>query len=87
MRNKDVNTLILEKIGSNIRKERLAKNITLKDLSDKLNMSYATVQKYEIGNTIVAANKDYIILGLPFFNSEFRMEIFDKALNEFMEKI
>lgn len=49
MRNKDVNTLILEKIGSNIRKERLAKNITLKDLSDKLNMSYATVQKYEIG--------------------------------------
>lgn len=44
-------------------------------------------QKYEIGNTIVAANKDYIILGLPFFNSEFRMEIFDKALNEFMEKI
>lgn len=44
-------------------------------------------QKYEIGNTIVAANKDYIILGLPFFNSDFRMEIFDKALNEFMEKI
>lgn len=42
---------------------------------------------YEIGNTIVAANKDYIILGLPFFNSDFRMEIFDKALNEFMEKI
>ena len=42
-------------------------------------------QNYEIGNTIVAANKDYIILGLPFFNSDFRMEEFEQAINKWME--
>ncbi len=49
MNNKDENILILEKIGNNIRKERIAKNMSLKELSQSINMSYATVQKYEIG--------------------------------------
>lgn len=49
MIDKDKNILVLQQIGKNIRKERIAKNMTLKELANKLNMSYATVQKYEIG--------------------------------------
>ena len=34
--------------------------------------------EHKVENTIVTANKDYMILGLPFFNAEERMEDFEK---------
>ena len=37
-------------LGSNIRKYRTARNMTLKELSEKLHKSISTVSKYEKGD-------------------------------------
>ena len=39
-----------ERVGSNIKKYRIANNMTLKDLGDKINKSISTVSKYETGS-------------------------------------
>lgn len=38
------------KIGNNIKKYRKEKDLTLKELADKIGLTEATVQKYESGN-------------------------------------
>lgn len=38
------------KIGNNIKKYRKEKNLTLKELAEKVELTEATVQKYEAGN-------------------------------------
>lgn len=43
--------------------------------------------EHQIKNTIVTANKDYMILGLPFFNAEERTEDFEKKVNEWLEQV
>lgn len=43
--------------------------------------------EHEVENTIVTANKDYMILGLPFFNAEERMEDFEKKVDEWLEQV
>lgn len=39
-----------ERVGNNIKKYRKEKGITLKDLAEKIELTEATVQKYEAGN-------------------------------------
>lgn len=43
--------------------------------------------EHEVENTLVTANKDYMILGLPFFNAEERMEDFEKKVDEWLEQV
>lgn len=43
--------------------------------------------EHQIKNTIVTANKDYMILGLPFFNESEKMIEFKDAVNEWIEEI
>ncbi len=38
------------KVGNNIKKYRKEKNLTLKDLANRVDLTEATVQKYEAGN-------------------------------------
>lgn len=42
---------------------------------------------YEIENTIITSNNDYMILGLPFFNKSEKMEEFKDAVNNWIEEI
>lgn len=42
---------------------------------------------YEIENTIITSNNDYMILGLPFFNKSEKMEEFKYAVNNWIEEI
>lgn len=39
-----------ERVGNNIKKYRKEANMTLKELADKIDLTEATVQKYEAGN-------------------------------------
>lgn len=43
--------------------------------------------EHEVENTLVTANKDYMILGLPFFNAEKRIEDFEKKVKEWLEQV
>lgn len=43
--------------------------------------------EHEVENILVTANKDYMILGLPFFNAEERMEDFEKKVDEWLEQV
>lgn len=43
--------------------------------------------EHQIKKTIVTANKDYMILGLPFFNESEKMIEFKDAVNEWIEEI
>lgn len=43
--------------------------------------------EHEIKNTIITANNNYMIIGLPFFNENEKMEEFDNAINGWIEKI
>ena len=43
--------------------------------------------EHQVENTIVTANKDYMILGLPFFNAEERMENFEKKVDEWLDQV
>lgn len=44
-------------------------------------------EKYDIENSILTSNKDYMILGLPFYNEEMRKTNFDKAFSEWIARI
>lgn len=43
--------------------------------------------EHRVENTLITANKDYMILGLPFFNAEERMEDFEKKVSEWLEQV
>ena len=43
--------------------------------------------EHEVENTLVTANKDYMILGLPFFNAEKSMKDFEKKVDEWLEQV
>ena len=45
-----MSTQFCERVGSNIRKYRQEKGITLKELAEKIGLTEATAQKYEAGN-------------------------------------
>lgn len=42
---------------------------------------------YDIENSILISNRDYMILGLPFYNEEMRKTNFDKAFSEWIARI
>lgn len=44
-------------------------------------------EKHLVENSIVTAYKDYMILGLPFFNAEERMADFEKKVSEWLEQV
>lgn len=45
-----MSTQFCTRVGNNIKKYRKEKDITLKELADKIGLTEATVQKYEAGN-------------------------------------
>ena len=48
---------LLQNIGRNIRRERLAKKIKQKDLADYIGSNYATITKYETGKINISMDK------------------------------
>ena len=44
-------------------------------------------ENYDIENSILTSNKDYMILGLPFYNEEMRKTNFDKSFSEWIARI
>lgn len=44
-------------------------------------------ENYEIENTILTYNKDYMILVLPFYNEEMRKANFDNSVSEWIARI
>ena len=47
----------------------------------------AKLKKDKSGNKELIENKNYFILGLPFFNKNFRKKEFDEAINKFLKEI
>lgn len=44
-------------------------------------------ENYDIENSILTSNRDYMILGLPFYNEEMRKTNFDKSFSEWIARI